>query len=69
VVRVSELLNLMIVTETHEEECEFKLLYYDDIKGSVPTWLTNWAVSKAVPAFLAALVDANKKKKKKEQSK
>ena len=68
VVRVEKLLNLMLLSDVDEDRCEFKMLYFDDLRGSIPNWLTNWAVSKAVPAFLVSLVDAaNKRKKEKEE--
>ena len=62
-VRVDQLRNFMIIQKSATEKtCEFSMLYFDDLKGSIPTWLVNWAVSKAVPAFLGNLVDASKKK-------
>ena len=69
VVRVDQLRNFMIIKKSAKDpaHCDFSMLYFDDLKGSIPTWLVNWAVSKAVPTFLNSLVDAAKKKKKGEK--
>jgi hypothetical protein len=66
VVRVEQLRTYFVIKPL-ERGCEFALLYFDDLKGSIPRSIVNWAVSKAVPAFLNSLVDAaeNKNQKKK----
>ena len=63
VVRVDLLRNLMSIEKVSDNQLSFQMLYFDDLKGSIPTWVVNWAVSKAVPAFLNSLVNAAKKKR------
>ena len=40
------------------------MLYYDDPKGSLPTWLINWAAKTGVPKFMSDLQIACKNYKK-----
>ncbi len=65
VVRVEHIRNLMVIAKdpASPDRLVFQLLYFDDLKGSIPTWAVNWAVSKAVPSFLNNLVDAAKKRR------
>lgn len=66
-VRVEDLRNWMRIWHDKDDVnvCHFRLLYFDDMKGNIPTWLVSWAVSKAVPSFLNSLCDAVQKRKKK----
>jgi hypothetical protein len=65
VIRVEELRTYIVVrpVETDANCCEFAMLYFDDMKGSIPRSIVNWAVSKAIPSFLNQLVDAADKAK------
>eukprot|EP01098_Paradermamoeba_levis_P010935 TRINITY_DN4624_c0_g1_i1.p1 TRINITY_DN4624_c0_g1~~TRINITY_DN4624_c0_g1_i1.p1 ORF type:complete len:219 (-),score=29.71 TRINITY_DN4624_c0_g1_i1:21-677(-) len=56
-IRVETLSSRMLILND-EDGCKYFLLYEDDLKGSVPSTIVNWAVSTAVPAFINNLKNA-----------
>eukprot|EP01119_Soliformovum_irregulare_P024628 TRINITY_DN8870_c0_g1_i1.p1 TRINITY_DN8870_c0_g1~~TRINITY_DN8870_c0_g1_i1.p1 ORF type:complete len:212 (-),score=45.30 TRINITY_DN8870_c0_g1_i1:14-649(-) len=59
-VRVDNYKSRMIVRQKDENSTEYALIYADDLKGSIPKWAVNWAVSTALPDFIKKLYTATK---------
>jgi len=51
-VRVDDLLSMLAIIPKGDSSCEFRMLYADDLKGSIPTSMVNWAVGTAIPTLL-----------------
>jgi len=54
-IRVSDYHQSLAMKKAGEHGTEAFIQYYDDPKGSIPSWLVNWAAKKGVPAFLSDL--------------
>jgi hypothetical protein len=60
-VRVDQYTSVMVLRANGEKDMELFLDYFDDPKmDSIPSWLQNWVLSKAVPSFIKKLQQACK---------
>lgn len=64
VIRVTDFNQTLALQATALGGTQAFMLYYDDPKGSLPTWLINWAAKTGVPKFMSDLQIACKNYKK-----
>lgn len=54
-IRVSDYHQSLAMKQVGKHGTKAFIQYYDDPKGSIPSWLVNWAAKSGVPAFLKDL--------------
>ncbi|KAL5010566.1 hypothetical protein ScPMuIL_012871 [Solemya velum] len=60
VIRVDDYLSHIAIKSDGNGGCKAYMKYYDNPKGSIPTWLINWAAKTGVPGFLTETYKACK---------
>jgi len=57
-IRVEKYFQFLAIGSNGEGGTKAFIHYYDDPKGTIPTWLINWAAKTGVPGFVTTLKDA-----------